>query len=140
MTGGKKGAKVRRNEELARELKCIAQIRLAKEDLDRYGAQMQLLEKELADHRFNLVLREYLRRQRDVLQEKSDRREAWMREQLVEHSGTWTKIPADIWDSARAFGFFVDDVAMGRAMTVEEAVRCARARKDADPFWYVFGE
>ena len=130
----------KRNEELARELRCLAQIHLAQQDMTRYDVQIANLEQELSQCRFNWIVRRYLSRRICVLQEKSRQKDQFVQEHLTQYASTYDKIPSDIWKSARMFNFFVDDVVTGRAFTLEDAVECARIRKEVDPFWYTFGE
>ena len=130
----------KRNEELAKELRCLAQVRLAQEDMARYGKQIADLEWEMSGHRFNPILRGYLSGRIRELRGKSEEKNRFVQERLPRYARTYAGIPSDIRESTRMFNFLVDDVVMGRALTLEDAVECARARKAADPFWYTFGE
>lgn len=126
--------------ELARDLKIIANIRLTQERAARQASQVLELQMELDKNPLRFTKNRYLKSQIQSLVRQSDQNEKWVREHLVEYSHIWTKIPDGIWNSYRAFTFFVDDVVQGRARTIDEAIACAKARKEKDSFWYVFGE
>ena len=128
------------NEDLAKTLKRLAQVQLAQSDLARYNTQIAALKQELSNHRFNLVLRKYLSRQIRILQEKSKQKQRFVQDGIAQYHDTYSKIPNDIWESTRKFDFFVDDIVMGRTLTLEDAIDHARIRKETDPFWYTFGE
>lgn len=123
------------HEELVRQVKRLRHMEGVREELCKLSGYELELQREIRKYRWNPVLAIWLRRKLKAVREQYKRVDQVTMYELMALD-IYKQVPDDIVVNQWKLIRFADDIVMGHADTLEDAIRLAGERREKDAGWW----